>query len=91
MESALVTSLGQKHLLSQQIVLEQFKVSPNVLSPPDPLNTYCIKKRNLLNWACYYMFDESVALLMLKAGDPFLKSLINEEEMKKFYPLRLCH
>ena len=33
------------------------------------------------------MFDEARALLILKGGDPFLKSLINEENIKKFYPL----
>ena len=28
----------------------------------------------LLNWACYYRFEEAIAFLLLKGGDPFLQT-----------------
>ena len=32
------------------------------------LSVYKLLLKNIMNWACYYMFDEEIALLMLKGG-----------------------
>ena len=60
-----------------------------MLLPPNPENPCC--RYTLLNWACYHMFDEGIALLMLAGGyHPFLHSKIYErEKMKKSYPRSL--
>ena len=75
MGDRLMAYLHNKSLLNLQIAFEKADVDPNMLLLADRENSY--RSNNgytLLNWACYYRFEEAIAFLLLKGGDPFLQT-----------------
>ena len=71
----ILTYLQKKSLLNLQIAFENAHVDPNMLLIADRED--CYRSNNgytLLNWACYYRFEEAIAFLLLKGGDPFLRT-----------------
>ena len=71
----LLTYLHNTSLLNLQNAFENAQADPNMLllADRDDLdrsgNAY-----TMLNWACYYRFEEAIAFLLLKGGDPFLRT-----------------
>ena len=91
MGETLMTYLQNKSLLNQQIALEKLHTSHvdlNMLMLAD--NEDCFSSNNrytLLNWACYYRFEEVIAFLLLRGGDPFLQT----QEICETEPLPILH
>ena len=71
----LLTYLHNNSLLSLQIAFENAHADPNMLLLADRYD--CYRSNNgytMLNWACYYRFEEAIAFLLLKGGGPFLRT-----------------
>ena len=84
----LLTYLYNTSLLNLQNAFENAQADPNMLllADRDDLdrsgNAY-----TMLNWACYYRFEEAIAFLLLKGGDPFLRTQqISETEHHEISP-----
>ena len=84
----LLTYLHNTSLLNLQNAFENAQADPNMLllADRDDLdrsgNAY-----TMLNWACYYRFEEGIAFLLLKGGDPFLRTQqISETEHHEISP-----
>ena len=75
MVEALWSCLRYKDIKKLQIAFEKPNFTPNMLLPSEPEKYFRTNnKYTLLNWACYCMFEEAIAFLMLKGGDPFLQA-----------------
>ena len=71
----LLKYVKMNYVLNLEIAFENAHTDPNMLllADRDDLdrsgNAY-----TMLNWACYYRFEEAIAFLLLKGGDPFLRT-----------------
>ena len=75
LQERLMKYLQKKSVLSLQNAFENAHVDPNMLLLADRDDYYRSSNGyTMLNWACYYRFEEAIAFLLLKGGDPFLRT-----------------